>query len=53
MTVPMGFTEAGLTAGLRILARLFDEAAMIRVADGYQPATNHRRPPAGFGPLAE
>ena len=53
MAVPMGFTEAGLPAGLQILARLFDEAAMIRVAYGYEQATNHRRPPAGFGPLAD
>jgi len=51
MTVPMGFTAAGLPAGLQILARLFDEAAMIRVAYAYEQATLHRRPPEGFGPL--
>jgi Asp-tRNA(Asn)/Glu-tRNA(Gln) amidotransferase A subunit family amidase len=51
MTVPMGFTEAGLPAGLQILARMFDEEAMIRVAYAYEQVTMHRRPPEGFGPL--
>jgi len=51
LTVPMGFTEAGLPAGLQILARMFDEPAMIRVAYAYEQATQHRQPPAEFGPL--
>jgi len=51
MTVPMGFTEAGLPAGLQLLARMFDEPTMIRVAYAYERATEHRRPPEGFGPL--
>jgi len=41
----------GFPGGLQILARMFDEAAMIRVAYAYEQATMHRRPPAGFGPL--
>jgi len=52
-TVPMGFVDGRLPAGLQILARRFDEPAIFRIAYAYEQATRHHRPPAGFPPLAE
>ncbi|MGW8309938.1 MAG: amidase [Thiogranum sp.] len=51
ITVPMGFTEAGLPLGLQMLARPFDEGKLIQYAYAYEQATRYRHPPAGFGPL--
>ena len=51
-TVPMGFSYGRYPAGLQILGRPFDEAAIFRVARGYERATRHRRPPEGFPPLS-
>jgi Asp-tRNA(Asn)/Glu-tRNA(Gln) amidotransferase A subunit family amidase len=51
ITVPMGFTAAGLPLGLQLLGRPFDEAKLFRYAYAYEQATRHRRPPPGFGPL--
>ncbi|KAK9791143.1 hypothetical protein WJX73_010179 [Symbiochloris irregularis] len=48
MVVPMGFTPEGLPGSLQILARPFDEATMIRVAYGYEQATQHRTAPVLF-----
>ncbi|MGB5831866.1 MAG: amidase family protein [Thiohalocapsa sp.] len=52
MTVPMGFTRAGLPLGLQLLARPFDEHKLFRYAYAYEQATQHRRPPPAFGPLS-
>jgi len=43
ITVPMGYTEGGLPAGLQILARPFDEPVMLRVAYAFEQFTQHRR----------
>ena len=51
ITVPMGFTSAGLPLGLQLLARPFDEGKLIQYAYAYEQATRYRRPPPGFGPL--
>lgn len=51
ITVPMGFTGDGLPLGLQFLARPFDEHKLFRFAFAYEQATQHRRPPDGFGPL--
>ena len=51
VTVPMGFTEAGLPAGLQLLGRAFSEATLFRLAYGYEQATLHRRPPPATPPL--
>ena len=51
ITVPMGFTAAGLPLGLQLLARPFDEDELFRFAYAYEQATMHRRPPPGFGAL--
>jgi aspartyl-tRNA(Asn)/glutamyl-tRNA(Gln) amidotransferase subunit A len=41
LTVPCGFTPAGLPLGLQILGRPFDEARILRLASAYQAATDH------------
>jgi amidase len=51
ITVPMGFTAAGLPLGLQFLARPFDEHKLFQYAYAYEQATRHRRPPQGFGSL--
>ena len=37
---PCGFTPGGLPIGLQIVGRPFDEATVLRVADGYQRVTD-------------
>ena len=51
ITVPAGFTEAGLPAGITFLGRPFSDATMIKFAFAYEQATNHRVPPASTPPL--
>jgi aspartyl-tRNA(Asn)/glutamyl-tRNA(Gln) amidotransferase subunit A len=45
-SVPCGFTKAGLPAGLQIVGRMFDDAAVLRAAFAYERATawGERRP---------
>ena len=46
ISVPMGFTEDGLPAGLQILGRAYDENVMLAVASAYQELTDwHTRHP--------
>jgi aspartyl-tRNA(Asn)/glutamyl-tRNA(Gln) amidotransferase subunit A len=47
ISVPCGFTAAGLPIGLQIVGRPFDEPAVLRVAHAYEQATEwrRRRPP--------
>ncbi len=52
ITVPMGFAHDALPAGLTFLGPAFSEGTLIRYAYAYEQATRHRRPPAGFGPVA-
>ena len=44
-TVPMGFTEASLPAGLQFLGRIYDEPTLIRLTYAYEQGTLHRQPP--------
>jgi Asp-tRNA(Asn)/Glu-tRNA(Gln) amidotransferase A subunit family amidase len=47
ISVPCGFTDAGLPVGLQIFARPFDEATVLRIGHAYQEATSwHERRPA-------
>jgi aspartyl-tRNA(Asn)/glutamyl-tRNA(Gln) amidotransferase subunit A len=47
ISVPCGFTEGNLPAGLQIVAPAFDEAACFRAAYAYEQATEwHKRRPA-------
>lgn len=47
LTVPCGFSAAGLPIGLQIVGRQFDEATVLRLGHAYQRDTNWhlRRPP--------
>lgn len=44
-TIPMGFTNGNLPAGLQFLGRMFDEPTLIRICYAYEQATRHRKPP--------
>ncbi|MGF1517869.1 MAG: amidase family protein [Nodosilinea sp.] len=45
ITVPMGFTAAGLPVGLSFMAEAYSEPKLIGYAYAYEQATNFRRPP--------
>lgn len=50
ISVPCGFTEAGLPIGLQFAGKWWDERRLIHIADAYQNATEwHRRLPPGPG----
>lgn len=51
ITVPTGFTKAGLPAGMTFIGKLFGEPELIRFVYSYEQATKHRRPPAQFPEL--
>jgi aspartyl-tRNA(Asn)/glutamyl-tRNA(Gln) amidotransferase subunit A len=46
VSVPCGFTAAGLPVGLQLTGRAFDEPTVLRAADAYERATDWwtRRP---------
>jgi aspartyl-tRNA(Asn)/glutamyl-tRNA(Gln) amidotransferase subunit A len=47
LSVPAGFTRAGLPVGMQLLGRPFDEATLFALGHAYQGATDfHRRVPA-------
>jgi aspartyl-tRNA(Asn)/glutamyl-tRNA(Gln) amidotransferase subunit A len=49
VSVPCGFTAAGLPVGLEFTGRLFDDATVLRLAHHYEQATEwHTRRPALF-----
>ena len=50
--VPMGFTPEGLPVGLEILGRPWSEPTLIKLASGFEAATNNRRVPASTPALA-
>ena len=47
MSVPCGFTEAGLPIGMQLIGRPFEEALLLQVASGYEAVSpsHGRRPP--------
>ena len=50
VSVPVGFTKAGLPVGLQLLGRPLDEATVLRAGDAYQRHTSfHERLPEGVG----
>ena len=51
VVVPAGFTDDGLPVGLELLGRAFAEPRLFELAAGFEAATDHRRPPDGFGPV--
>lgn len=44
-TVPMGYTEGNLPAGLQFLGRMYAEPVLVKLTYAYEQATRHRRPP--------
>ena len=44
-TVPMGFSEDNLPAGLQFLGRMYDEPTLIKLAYSYEQGTKHRASP--------
>ena len=44
-TVPMGFTEGNLPAGIQFLGRMYDEPTLIKLTYSYEQGTRHRVPP--------
>lgn len=52
ITVPMGFTADILPTGLSFLGRAWSEPQLLRVANAYDRATRHRRPPVLAPPIA-
>ena len=53
VTVPMGFWRDKLPAGLQFAGRPYAEGTLIELAYAYEQKTQHRRPPDGFGPVAD
>ena len=50
LSLPCGFTRAGLPIGLQIAGRPFDEATVLRAGFAYEQATDwHQRRPAELG----
>jgi amidase len=49
--VPMGFTPEGLPVGLELLGRPWSEPLLIRLASGFEAATDNRRLPDTTPPL--
>lgn len=43
LSLPCGFSEAGLPIGLQIIGKHFDESTVYRVAHAYEQATNHHK----------
>ena len=51
VTIPMGFWQNRLPAGLQIVGRPYAEGLLIELAYSYEQMTKHRRPPQGFGEI--
>ena len=43
VSVPAGFTKAGLPIGVQVIGKAFDEAAVLRTAKAYEAATGWRK----------
>ena len=53
VTVPMGFWQEKLPAGIQVVGRPYAEGALIEIAYSYEQLTKHRKPPQGFPALIE
>ena len=49
VTIPMGFWQNKLPAGLQILGRPYSEGLLIQISYAYEQNFPHRRPPIGLG----
>ncbi|MEM0953186.1 MAG: amidase family protein [Pseudomonadota bacterium] len=48
ITVPIGYVDGSLPAGMTFVGQLFSEEDLIRYSYSFEQATQHRRPPADF-----
>ena len=48
VSVPMGFWQNSLPAGIQLTGRPYSEGLLIEIAYGYEQTTYHRMPPPGF-----
>ena len=46
VSVPAGFTKAGVPVGMEIVGYPYREADLLSVAYAFEQKTGHRRPPA-------
>jgi len=53
VTVPMGYWQDRLPAGLQFAGRPYAEGVLIELAYAYEQKTLHRRPPVGFGDISD
>jgi len=53
VTVPMGYWQDHLPAGLQFAGRPYAEGTLIELAYAYEQKTRHRRAPKGFGKITE
>ena len=44
-TVPMGFTEGNLPAGIQFLGKMYTESILIKLTYSYEQGTLHRKEP--------
>jgi Asp-tRNA(Asn)/Glu-tRNA(Gln) amidotransferase A subunit family amidase len=51
ITLPAGFTEAGLPVGVELLGRKFAEPRLLEMGYAFEQATENRREPPRFGSL--
>jgi amidase len=51
VTIPMGFWQQRLPAGIQVTGRPYAEGVLIEIAYGYEQLTKHRKPPEGFPSL--
>ena len=52
IVVPAGWDAEGLPLAMEIMGRPFSDAALLRIAHGYEQASKHRSPPKSTPPLA-
>lgn len=53
ISVPAGFTGAGLPIGMEMVGRVLDDARLVAMAFAFEQATDHRREPESTPPLAD
>ena len=53
VTVPMGYWQGKLPAGLQFAGRPYTDGTLIELAYAYEQKTRHRRAPDGFGPVTD
>jgi Asp-tRNA(Asn)/Glu-tRNA(Gln) amidotransferase A subunit family amidase len=51
LTMPAGFTDDGLPAGIELLGPAFSEQRLLRIAFAYERVIGPRRPPPSTPPL--